>query len=146
MLAWWTCRRGSAPAWEDLLSIGVRDVETDRIRGVGRGSASHLPPDASQLCGHCASGVIAISPDGEVWPCVFSRWLPVGNVLDAELAEILAGPEAERVRAELSSQFESALGAACIPKECDPRCRPSCSPSCRPAGNCRPSGNCSPNY
>jgi hypothetical protein len=49
--------------------------------------------------------VAAISPDGAVWPCVFSRWLPVGNVLDDTLAAILAGTEAERVRCELAEAF-----------------------------------------
>ncbi|MGH3758578.1 hypothetical protein [Actinophytocola sp.] len=26
-----------------------------------------------------------MSPEGAVWPCVFSRWLPVGNVREQSL-------------------------------------------------------------
>jgi MoaA/NifB/PqqE/SkfB family radical SAM enzyme len=43
---------------------------------------------------HCGNGVAAISPNGVVWPCVFSRWLPIGNVCERELAEILTGRRA----------------------------------------------------
>lgn len=55
------------------------------MRGAGE-------PDVSQLCGNCGRGIAAISPDGDVWPCVFSRWVTTGNVLRTPLAEILAGP------------------------------------------------------
>jgi hypothetical protein len=44
-------------------------------------------------------------PGGQVWPCVFSRWLPIGCVLDAPLADILAGPAVARVRSELTAAF-----------------------------------------
>ncbi|MGX2995576.1 SPASM domain-containing protein [Streptomyces sp. JNUCC 64] len=91
--------RGYRPVWIGSwsVSLGVRRIGTDRLRQVGRGVRERTP-DTSQLCGHCVSGVIAVSPDGSVWPCVFSRWVPVGNVLNAALVDILAGPGAQRVR------------------------------------------------
>lgn len=52
----------------------------------------------------------AISPDGAVWPCVFSRWLPAGSVLDAELAAILTSVEATRIRGELATAFAARTG------------------------------------
>jgi MoaA/NifB/PqqE/SkfB family radical SAM enzyme len=90
-------RQRTSAARQELLALGVRDIGTDHLRQVGRGIRTQSA-DVSQLCGRCASGVIAISPDGAVWPCVFSRWLPVGNVLESALADILSGPEAERIR------------------------------------------------
>lgn len=142
-----------AAAQRELVALGVPKVGVDRLRHVGRGIRGNRP-DTSQLCGHCAAGVIAISPDGAVWPCVFSRWLPVGNVLDAALADILASPEAARIRAELERDFAAReLAAAGKGKElCDPQCGPSCGPACNPScwptgtGPCSPNGGCQPNY
>ncbi|WP_412769495.1 SPASM domain-containing protein [Mycobacteroides abscessus] len=81
--------------------LGVDNIRVDQNRGVGRGRT----PDSSQLCGNCASGRVAVSPSGEVWPCVFSRWLPIGNVLEDTVAQILNGAEAERTRADLRDEF-----------------------------------------
>jgi MoaA/NifB/PqqE/SkfB family radical SAM enzyme len=159
-------------AADDLIELGVTEVRTDRLRGVGRGGrpvgldaptskvaapgvlAVEAPISGvvttnriAELCGHCVRGVIAISPTGEVWPCVFSRWLPVGNVLDQDLAAILSCPEAVRVRTELEAEFAKRGGThPCVPNMCDPDCGPSCSPACVPAGNCRPVGSCAPDY
>ncbi|MFI1013401.1 radical SAM protein [Streptomyces sp. NPDC020965] len=143
-------------AQRELEMLGVREIGTDRLRRVGRGVRASTP-DTSQLCGHCASGVIAISPDGSVWPCVFSRWLPVGNVRDAALADILSSPEAQRVREELMADFAAREvtaegGKPKPPPPCDPKCGPACGPACNPscwptgAGPCTPKGGCQPNY
>lgn len=139
----------------ELETIGVRQIGTDRLRQVGRGVRDQRP-DTSQLCGRCVSGVIAVSPDGSVWPCVFSRWLPVGNVLEAALADILGSPEAQRVREELAADFAarevSMAGRPKPPKPCDPACGPTCGPACAPScwptgtGPCTPNGGCQPNY
>lgn len=143
----------SAAAQQALITLGVPEIGTDRLRQVGRGVRDRQP-DTSQLCGRCVSGVIAISPDGAVWPCVFSRWLPIGNVLEKALADILDSPEAERVRSELRLAFaerETTLPEA-GKKPCDPQCGPSCGPACSPScwptgtGPCSPKGGCQPNY
>lgn len=147
-----------------LLGLGVTEIGADHLRQVGRGVRT-LEPDVSQLCGHCADGRVAISPTGEVWPCVFARWLPVGNVRTATLADILVAPATGRLRAELGAEFARrdlvAPGTPappgpvpgwpvpsmpCVPRMCDPQCGPSCSPACQPVGNCRPSGGCAPDY
>ncbi len=75
----------------ELEAVGVTNISIDYVRQVGRG-ARIREPGISQLCGHCGLGTAAISPDGDVWPCVVSRWMNAGNVLDTPLAEILAGP------------------------------------------------------
>ncbi|MFD6072258.1 MULTISPECIES: SPASM domain-containing protein [Amycolatopsis] len=57
------------------------------------------------LCGRCGDGVAAISPNGEVWPCVFRRWLPIGNVRDVGLAEVVASSSARETLAGLDRAF-----------------------------------------
>jgi hypothetical protein len=139
----------------ELAALGVEHpVQIDRLRQVGRGVRT-AQPSAAELCGHCGHGQVAIASDGSVWPCVFARWLPVGNVHQGTLAEIVTGPRMRASMASLTEMFAPRLGKKerspcdpqCCPSTmCDPKCSPSCSPSCRPQGNCRPSGNCAPNY
>lgn len=143
----------SEQAQQELVSLGVDEIGTDTLRKVGRGAGSRAP-SASQLCGSCTSGVIAISPQGTVWPCVFARWMPLGNVLDHELADILTGPDAQAAHAELDAEFVARVQreTPCVPRMCDPQCGPSCGPACNPScwptktGPCRPKGGCVPNY
>ncbi|WP_433264849.1 radical SAM protein [Actinosynnema sp. CS-041913] len=129
-------------ARDELAALGVvGEVRVDRLRGVGRGART-AAPDASQLCGACGDGRVAVASDGSVWPCVFSRWLPVGNVRVDPLVEILNGPTMQAATAALAGQF--ARVSPCVPTMCDPQCGPSCSPACAPANNCTPKGKCVP--
>lgn len=131
----------------ELVDLGVPSIGFDRLRQVGRGVRDQQA-DTAQLCGNCANGVAAVSPDGTVWPCVFSRWLPIGNVLEQQLREILDGPDAHAVRAELAATFATRSGGKpcypdCEPAPCEPQCGPNCSPSCKP---CAPGQRCWPSY
>jgi len=75
-----------------LKNLGVNSIDTDRVRGIGRGR--QLVPGArpsAELCGACWQGKLSVGADGGAYPCVFSRFAPVGNVLDEELPSILAG-------------------------------------------------------
>ncbi|MFI7025182.1 radical SAM protein [Micromonospora sp. NPDC049900] len=127
----------------ELRDLGVATVSLDRLRHVGRGVRGGAE-GVEQLCGNCASGVLAVGADGVVWPCVFSRWLPVGNVREADLAAILAGRRTQQVRAELEAVFsKQPCAPRCAPARCQPTCAPSCSPSCSP---CAPSKRCWPYY
>jgi MoaA/NifB/PqqE/SkfB family radical SAM enzyme len=116
-------------------ALGVDDVRVDRLRQVGRG-VRDAEPGVDQLCGACATGRLAILPDGEVTPCVFARWLVVGNVRLSSLAEIHTG--AATVRRELAEQFsrrspslrlcppDRDQDGGCPPLQCDPilKCDP----------------------
>lgn len=138
----------AAAAQLELADLGVPSVGHDRVREAGRGVRDRNA-SAEELCGRCGDGVAAISPDSEVWPCVFSRWLPVGNVLEGDLPDILAGPEAVPIRAELANAFAgriiSACGPDCWPKnECDPNCNPRCQPNCSPHRQPTCAPRCSP--
>jgi MoaA/NifB/PqqE/SkfB family radical SAM enzyme len=108
-------------AKEDLRTLGITRIGVDRIRAVGRGGGN----DISELCGRCGRGVAAVSPDGEVWPCVFSRWMPVGNVLTSSLAEIMAG----RAMADAVASIPNGRSGRCDPDTCRPGTPPS---SCGP--------------
>ncbi|WP_329425418.1 SPASM domain-containing protein [Streptosporangium sp. NBC_01495] len=122
-----------------LERLGVSEIGYDDLREVGRGTRRD-GPSVAQLCGNCGDRQVAISPTGEVWPCVFSRWLPAGNVQETPLADILTSEAFARITGELREAFGRR-------KPCNPDpCSPDCSPSCRPASNCRPSNNCAPNY
>jgi MoaA/NifB/PqqE/SkfB family radical SAM enzyme len=131
----------------DLAALGVvGEVRVDHLREVGRG-VRVAGPDASQLCGSCGRGVAAIGTDGSVWPCVISRWLPVGNVRQNTLADILTGPAMRQTMAMLAQQAVGPAEGACDPR-CGPNCGPACLPQCWPTGSgpCGPKGGCMPNY
>jgi MoaA/NifB/PqqE/SkfB family radical SAM enzyme len=135
-------------ARDELAALGFDgEVRVDHLRGVGRGIRA-ATPDTSQLCGQCGSGKVAIAPDGSVWPCVFSRWLPVGNVLHDPLVEILNGPTMAETTSALERDFAGRPQAGPCDPACGPNCGPACNPQCWPtgAGPCGPRGGCQPNY
>ena len=134
----------------ELEALGVTEIGTDHLRRVGRGS-QQSQPSIDQLCGHCARGKVAVSPNGDVWPCVFARWMPVGNVQQSTLIEILNSPAMTTATAMLDSHFP-VPETPCVPRMCDPQCGPNCGPACNPScwphgtGPCGPKGGCVPNY
>lgn len=112
----------------ELESLGVISLSVDRVRQVGRGGGDQLP-SVEQLCGRCADGTLAVTPGGDVLPCVFARWLVLGNVRETALRSI--NQSAALTRRELRSRFALRAG-------CDPRCDPDCAPRCQP---CPPGGD-----
>src|SRR5215471_2437484 len=78
----------TSQAEAELRALGVTTIGTDRIRALGRGGGTC---DVGQLCGACGRGVAAISPAGEVWPCIMSRWMPAGSVREDSLEDIVNG-------------------------------------------------------
>ncbi|WP_253863908.1 radical SAM/SPASM domain-containing protein [Prauserella halophila] len=134
-------------AHDELVNLGVPEVGRDRLREVGRGGDG-APGTVDQLCGRCGQGTAAVSPEGSVWPCVFSRWLPVGDVRDDTLVNILEGATMRETAGALAAHFATreTMGP-CDPK-CGPNCGPACLPQCWPTGSgpCGPKGGCQPNY
>ncbi|WP_175408091.1 radical SAM protein [Streptomyces sp. TRM64462] len=120
----------------DLESLGVKDINTDRVRGVGNASKTLLP-STSELCGNCARGRAAIMPDGQVTPCVLGRFLPAGNVRTQGLAEVFASSPWAEIAATIPPRR---TGRGCTPDE------DSCMPSPGAAGACTPadSNDCDP--
>lgn len=118
----------------DLESLGVTNVKVDQLRQVGRG-VRDLAPGVEQLCGRCADGKLAISPTGEVWPCVFSRWLSIGNVQRSTLRDIHDAATLARSKLRAAFAAQPANADECGPDtdgdpggdKCDPDykgCRP----------------------
>ncbi len=126
----------------DLALLGVTDIRTGRLRGLGRAAAPagtvtdrQDRQDVSQLCGNCGQGIAAVLPSGDVTPCVMARWLTAGNVRDTPLAAILAGPAMTAATAAIPGPPAGA-GLRCPPNG-------GCSPatdSCGPSGKLRPAG------
>lgn len=124
----------------ELASLGVTDIgAADRVRRVGRAADPELSrePDMAELCGRCGQGMAAVSPEGELFPCVMSRWLPAGNLLRQDLSGILSGPRWRAVLAALAPV--SAASDPCNPDKtgCKPKddggdCQPAEKPACRP--------------
>jgi MoaA/NifB/PqqE/SkfB family radical SAM enzyme len=111
-------------AKEDLRALGITKIGVDRVRAIGRGGDN----DMSELCGRCGKGVAAISPDGDVWPCIFSRWITVGNVLINSLSDILSS----RAMADAAASIPNGRNRG----TCDPD-NDDCSPG-TPPSSCDP--------
>ncbi len=118
-------------ATEQLAQVGGQEIGIDRVRGVGRG-VRRGEPDVTELCGNCGQGVMAVASDGSVWPCVFSRWMDVGNVTAPPLESILGGVRAQSARRELAASFaqqrqtynRAQCNPNCLPQTCQPQCGP----------------------
>ncbi|UCH29435.1 MAG: radical SAM protein [Myxococcales bacterium] len=101
-------RHDASGTREYLLGLGVDagSIGFDQMRDVGRGDAT--PPEAdarATMTGSVESmrprnfgGSAAVSYDGTVYPCIFSRHLPIGSIREASLEQILtsAAPIAAR--------------------------------------------------
>lgn len=101
-----------------LRGLGVSDVRIDRTREVGRANPRQSStPSTDQLCGRCAHARLAIDPSGWAYPCVFARWLPVGNVSDTSLEQIVSSALLAKVREDLTASFRMrAKGGQQTPK------------------------------
>lgn len=89
-----------------LQNLGVEHIGRDRVRSVGRGT--HLtkvarPEDA--LCGACAQGKAAVVSNGNVYPCVFSRHLRLGNTIEQPFAEVMQSRTTAATREKLQTFF-----------------------------------------
>jgi MoaA/NifB/PqqE/SkfB family radical SAM enzyme len=107
----------------ELAALGVRDIQVDRMRQVGR-AARGREPEVSQLCGQCANDVAAVSSNGDVWPCVMARWMPLGNVRHTSLSSVLRGAPMIEAEAGLVAEFEklgrTAHAQSCGANTCSP--------------------------
>jgi MoaA/NifB/PqqE/SkfB family radical SAM enzyme len=110
----------------ELRALGVTEIRTDRVRGIGRGAGADKTPDPSELCGYCTKGQAAVMPNGDVGGCVMSGAMMVaGNVLTTPLTAIV-GSQAWR---DIAARIPQPQGrAACVPDSCTPK-EDSCQPS-----------------
>ncbi|MCQ4042445.1 radical SAM/SPASM domain-containing protein [Streptantibioticus rubrisoli] len=132
----------------DLESLGVTEIQTDRVRGVG--NATKVLPSVSELCGNCANGRAAVMPDGTVTPCVLGRFLPAGSVKTESLAGVLSGSQWAKVAASIPRRTPACAPDSCTPKEDSCQPSPGMTGACTPAdsNDCDPSRTpaCNPKY
>ncbi|MEU1017714.1 MULTISPECIES: radical SAM protein [unclassified Streptomyces] len=122
-------------AARDLTVLGVETVGGDRARAFGRASLG-AAPTVGDLCGHCAHEKCAIGPTGDVWPCVLGRFLSLGNVKAAPLAEVWGGSQMAAVAADIAA-VHGPGARACTPPQFLPMCGP-CQPCVPSVGFCDP--------
>lgn len=90
-----------------LTRLGVPSVAIDRQRAVGRGAmgcATQSP--LSELCGNCGNGIVCVTPSGEVFPCIFARFHPIGKISESGLEQILRGRKLRSFRAMLPAPLQ----------------------------------------
>jgi MoaA/NifB/PqqE/SkfB family radical SAM enzyme len=115
----------------ELATLGVETRRpADRMRQVGRAAPAgiRVQPDVAELCGQCGRGRAAISPDGDVSPCVISSWMTAGSVRRQPLAEIVHGA---RMR-ELTATIPAPRANACNPDGDGQDCAPAENDVCGP--------------
>lgn len=134
-----------------IRALGVKNVGSDRMRGFGRGvvSLDAIRDPFKELCGACGNTKMAIDYNGDVYPCVFSKFTQLGNV-NTGLSILAEGATMQRFLERLNVEHpERATDGECGP-DCRPRgsCRPDCSPTdkCQPYYDrrCEPQKDCSP--
>jgi len=82
----------AAAAQRFLRSRGILRIGSDHVRRVGRAAASRPSVSAeSELCGQCWRRTLCVTASGETYPCVFSRFVPLGNAREESLGNILEG-------------------------------------------------------
>ncbi|WP_153815026.1 radical SAM protein [Streptomyces sp. SUK 48] len=117
-----------AEARAELESMGVKHINTDRARAVGRAMLPGSKPDLSEMCGRCTRGRAAILPNGDLAGCVLSRDFPAGNVRRTRLAVLLCGKEWDA----LAASIPPLRADACPPNDsgdCDPANTEACDPA-----------------
>lgn len=126
-------------------------ASVDKHRKLGRIDKGSEAERLDELCGACASASAIVDPDGTVFPCIMSRWLPCGNVNDSSLSEIVRGSLARQQRAlkrsfgqrsrsqepsvadrnshcQESCNPNGSPGQMSLPTQCMPPCTPTCPP------------------
>ena len=112
----------------ELRALGVTNIRTDRLRGIGCGAGEGGGQDTAELCGNCTHGRAAIMPNGDVAGCVMSgAMMTAGNVHGTPLAAIIGGQEWQSIAARIPSPRPDGHGA-CVPDSCTPK-EDSCQPS-----------------
>jgi MoaA/NifB/PqqE/SkfB family radical SAM enzyme len=113
-----------------LGEMGVASISSGHLRGIGRGArGKKSEPCFDELCGRCWQQKLCLTANGEIYPCVFARFYPIGN-LGQGLGYVLDSPERSAFRTALlaaqSQQRGNAHARSCAcepdfpPVPCDP--------------------------
>lgn len=142
---------GHAPRARTFLAeLGVERVDFDRERGIGRGSTGCETNLYAELCGECSKGKLCVTADGGSYPCVFSRFAPLGDIRRVGLEQIMRSEPLASFKVELDGAKKDKKEQECVPEcvpvyscnPCDPMGGP---PNCPPMDPCSPYIKCGPN-
>ena len=117
-----------------LSATGLVSVGVDRIRRVGRG-ADASPPQSpmGELCGRCGLDRLCISATGEIFPCVFARFVSLGHATKDSLASALLGSRRAAFRQALATPARDLCQPDVPPIPCQPDVPPiPCQPEVPP--------------
>lgn len=136
-----------------LTDMGVKKIGIDRVREVGRGERTiKTNSQMDELCGKCWQGKLCVTPTGEIFPCVFSRFYSLGNAKDG-IANALSTNRLFSFRSSqrLAELKKSELsGNTVVNSDCSPdwTCAPDFGHDCEPDDpdhECSPyTGGCNP--
>lgn len=119
-----------------LEDVGVRAINVDRLRGLGRGSGERpAQPELKELCGRCGEGKVCVSSSGEIYPCVFARFSALGQFKDGGLGAAFGGAPLREFREALIDSYATA--PARRPRTSLNRLQDDCNPE-TPPGDCNP--------
>jgi len=110
--------------------LGIDRIGIDRAREIGR-AKDEKKDEYQELCGACWDGKLAINSDGDVFPCVFSRFKTIGNISEG-LNNILNKQSLTDFRTKvknLASKNNDILDICKPFNKCKPNCRPNCNPA-----------------
>jgi MoaA/NifB/PqqE/SkfB family radical SAM enzyme len=130
-----------------LGSRGISRVGIDHARSFGR-SVSLVGRDTSfsELCGQCGDHRACVVSTGDVYPCIMSRTVTLGNVITDEIDEIVRNKKIQGFRRDLLTSIAEVKGPSnCRPDSCSPQ--DDCAPKyCNPDFCCEPNepNGCSP--
>ena len=117
-----------------LQGMGIKHINVDEERKIGRLGTNSVEDEMKQLCGRCGSDRVSISSNGDVFPCIFSRLSKIGNILDTSVKDVISSTHRnDFIEKLIDSKGE--LQALCPPYSCNPEhsCAPSTStPHCGP--------------
>ena len=117
-----------------LTERGVTSISSGHLREIGRGSrGKKSEPCFDELCGRCWQQKLCLTASGEIYPCVFARFYPIGN-LSQGLGYVLDGPERRAFRATLlAAQSQPRNNAHARSCACEPDFQPvPCDPDLGP--------------
>lgn len=119
-----------------LSDKGFRSLDTDRVRGIGRGFEYTNKGGIDELCHRCWMGSIAVGSDGLVYPCAIGRDFLVGDVNRQSIQEIIEGKPLGDFRSSSKEKYDGSRNCCpgpigCSPIDCEPNkiCYPDCAPN-----------------
>jgi hypothetical protein len=138
---------GGEPTLHPALSELVGHVLS---RGMTVEVFSNLVHVSSHLWSVFSRPGVRLATSYDVWPCVFARWMFMGNVQTAPLREIVTVSKMEATRAKVSAPWSSTEKCAPETPKCSPetQCQPAndpCQPHCPPGYHSEPK-RCWPYY